>query len=79
MEMPVMKTTAPHDGTLEMRKPAFSHRRGTDMEVQEEEHGAIKAQSLYKLRCECGRSWFELELPKLMKCPACAKLGLVSI
>jgi len=33
---------------------------------------------LYKVRCECGRSWFELELPKVVKCPACHKLGLVS-
>jgi hypothetical protein len=30
------------------------------------------------MRCECGRSWFELELPKFVKCPACHKLGLVA-
>ncbi len=46
--------------------------------VSEEELGSIKAQRLYKMRCECGRSWFELELPKIVECPACKKLGLVS-
>jgi hypothetical protein len=46
--------------------------------VREEELGACKAQRLYKMRCECGRSWFELELPTLIECPACKKLCLVS-
>jgi len=46
--------------------------------VSEEELGTVKAQRLYKMRCECGRSWFELELPKFVECPACKKLGLVS-
>jgi len=46
--------------------------------VREEELGSVKAQRLYKMRCECGRSWFELELPTLVECPACKKLCLVS-
>jgi hypothetical protein len=46
--------------------------------VSEEELGSVKAQRLYKMRCECGRSWFELELPTLIECPACKKLCLVS-
>jgi|SRR5471030_449495 hypothetical protein len=46
--------------------------------VSEEELRSIKAQRLYKMRCECGRSWFELDLPTLVECPACKKLGLVS-
>jgi hypothetical protein len=46
--------------------------------VREEELGACQAQRLYKMRCECGRSWFELELPTLIECPACKKLCLVS-
>jgi hypothetical protein len=48
------------------------------IDVREEELGVATAQRLFKLRCECGRSWFELELPTLVKCPACAKLSLVS-
>lgn len=48
------------------------------IEVREESLGTVTAQHVYKLRCECGRSWFELELPKFVKCPACHKLGLVS-
>jgi len=38
----------------------------------------VTVQHVYKMRCECGRSWFELELPKFVKCPACHTLGLVS-
>lgn len=45
--------------------------------VREEELISVKAQRLYKMRCECGRSWFELELPRFVECPACKKLGLV--
>jgi hypothetical protein len=48
------------------------------IEVREEELGTVTAQRMYKLRCECGRSWFDLDLPRLVQCPACAKLGLVS-
>jgi hypothetical protein len=75
MEIAPMKL---HQGTVELRRPKFGQKNGGGIEVLEEELGAIKAQSLYKMRCECGRSWFELELPRLMKCPACDKLGLVS-
>jgi hypothetical protein len=48
------------------------------IEVHEEKWGTVTAQHVYKMRCECGRSWFELDLPKFVKCPACHKLGLVS-
>jgi hypothetical protein len=61
---------------------AFQQRadqRDDGIEVHEHELGSVMAQRLYKMRCECGRSWFELELPKLVQCPACLKLNLVSI
>jgi hypothetical protein len=48
------------------------------IEVHEEEWGTVTTQRLYKLRCECGRSWFELELPKFVRCPACHRLCLVA-
>jgi hypothetical protein len=48
------------------------------IEVHEVEWGRVTVQHVYKMRCECGRSWFELELPKFVKCPACHKLGLIS-
>ena len=54
-------------------------REGSGIEVHEEELGTVTAQRLYKMRCECGRSWFELELLRLIQCPACAKLNLVTI
>jgi hypothetical protein len=65
----------------EMLESAFHRRVGRDdgILVQEEELGLVKAQHLYKMRCECGRSWFELELPKLVKCPACQRINLVSV
>ncbi len=46
--------------------------------VEESELGLVTAQQLFKMRCECGRSWFELELRKLVQCPACHKINLVS-
>jgi hypothetical protein len=49
----------------------------TGIEVREEECTEITAQRLCKLRCQCGRSWFELELPRFAQCPACHKVGLV--
>lgn len=50
----------------------------TGIEVHEEEWGTVTAQVVYKMRCECGRSWFELDLLKFVECPACHKLGLIS-
>lgn len=50
----------------------------TGIEVHEEEWGRVSAQLVYKMHCECGRSWFELELLRFVECPACHKLGLVS-
>ena len=47
------------------------------IEVHEEECGTVTVQRVYQMRCECGRSWFELDLPKVVQCPACHKLGLV--
>ena len=48
------------------------------IEVHEEEWGTVTVQHVYKMRCECGRSWFELEVPQFVKCPACKKLALIS-
>jgi hypothetical protein len=73
-----MKASALHNGTIELRKPKFALKNSGGIEVHEEELVDVKVQTLYKMRCECGRSWFELELPRLVKCPACEKLGLVS-
>ena len=62
-------------------KVVGSRRRGdadSGIEVREEELCLVRAQRMYKMRCECGRSWFELESPKFVHCPACHKLGIVS-
>jgi hypothetical protein len=45
--------------------------------VQEGELGLATAQRFYRMRCECGRSWIELELKRLVKCPACSRLNQV--
>jgi hypothetical protein len=62
--------------------PAFAPQRAAELnagiEVQEEELEAVVAQRVFKMRCGCGRSWFELELKKFVTCPACRKLGLVT-
>lgn len=54
-------------------------RAGTNgIEVHEEDLVIIKAQLMYRLRCECGRSWFDIHMPKLAACPACRRKGMVS-
>jgi hypothetical protein len=53
--------------------------KGEGIEVHEDELGQITAQPMYRMRCECGRPWFELELKRLVQCPACHKLNLVSV
>jgi hypothetical protein len=61
---------------------AYAEKRPPDgtpgIEVQEEELEAVVAQRVYKMRCGCGRSWFEIELKKFVTCPACRRLGLVT-
>jgi len=64
--------------TSNLRAPANVSSMESGIVVREDELIAVKAQRLFKMRCECGRSWFELELPKFVECPACKKLGLVS-
>jgi hypothetical protein len=65
--------------TLESAFQQRADQREDGIEVREDELGTVMAQHLYKMRCECGRSWFALELPKLVQCPACLRLKLVSI
>ena len=47
------------------------------IEVHKERLGKVAVQRLYRMRCECGRSWIALVLPKYIKCPACHKLGQI--
>jgi hypothetical protein len=47
------------------------------LEVHKEKVGKVAVQRLYRMRCECGRSWIALVLPKFVKCPACHKLGQI--
>jgi hypothetical protein len=49
------------------------------IQVQEEELSSATAQCMFRMRCECGRSWFELELKVFVRCPACARLDRVHI
>ena len=68
------------ENIVQMGSPQGSRKRDhTGIEVQEEELGQIKAQQMYRMRCECGRPWFELELKRLVQCPACHKLNVVSL
>jgi hypothetical protein len=48
------------------------------MEVREERLATVTAQRMYKMRCECGRSWFELVCKQIVHCPACHQAGLVA-
>ena len=63
-----------------LRSPSAGRKRADiGIDVQEEELGQIKAQQMYRMRCECGRPWFELELKRLVQCPACRRLNVVSL
>jgi len=75
--MTPLDALAPSSAASAMLRQHYSHTRDDGIEVCEDELGTVLAQRLYKMRCECGRSWFELELPKLCKCPACQRLNLV--
>ena len=62
--------------------PPIRRRREPDdsgIQVREETLAAVSAQRMYKMRCECGRSWFELVCSTIVQCPACKRLGLISI
>lgn len=69
--------SAPH--TPRTAGPNRVPQKAEGIEVQEQELGQITAQRMYRMRCECGRPWFELELPRLVKCPKCHRLNLVSL
>ncbi len=75
---PTSQSNSPARGldSVDRRRPGY---RGHGIEVHEDELGSVSAQQLYKLRCECGRSWFDLELPKLVQCPGCLRLNVVTI
>jgi hypothetical protein len=47
--------------------------------VQEDELSTATAQQMYRIRCDCGRSWFELELKLIVKCPGCSRLNRVQM
>jgi hypothetical protein len=76
-----VKQTSTRSGSVRSLR---SHARITPREadgilVQEDELSLATAQHLYRIRCECGRSWFELELKMLVKCPACSRLNRVQL
>ena len=64
-----------------MVPPATRRKEPDDsgIQVREERLAAVSAQRMYKMRCECGRSWFELVCRTIVQCPACKRLGLISI
>lgn len=54
-------------------------RESEGIHVQEEELSFASAQPMFRMRCDCGRSWFELELKIFVRCPACERLSRVQI
>jgi hypothetical protein len=62
--------------TVKVAPPRSATANG--IEVHEEKWGTVTVQHVYKMRCECGRSWLELELPRFVRCPACHQLDFVS-
>jgi hypothetical protein len=60
-------------------RPRIPEQESAGILVQEEELSLATAQHMYRMRCECGRSWFELELKTLVSCPACLRLNRVHL
>ena len=56
-----------------------SPRESEGILVEENELSSATAQQMFRIRCECGRSWFELELKQIVKCPGCARLSHVEM
>jgi hypothetical protein len=71
---PEASTPAPSRST-----PPPDTESSSGMTVEEEELRIVTAQIIYQLHCQCGRSWFALQLETFAKCPACKKVGLVSL
>ena len=75
----VVKEANTRPGTLlNIRSHSSVSPRDSDgILVQEEELSSANAQLMYRIRCDCGRSWFELELKLIVKCPGCSRLNRV--
>jgi len=74
------ETNAPAGSVRPIRpQPRGGHADSGGILVQEDELSTATAQQLYRMRCECGRSWFELELKSLIKCPSCSRLNRVEM
>jgi hypothetical protein len=83
-QSPLTDTGALKVLTSSQRAPAPHTMRRRDPEengitVREEPLCGVTAQRLFKMRCECGRSWFELVCREIVQCPACQRLGRVAL
>jgi hypothetical protein len=58
---------------------AVNPRESDGILVEENELSSATAQQMFRIRCECGRSWFELELKQMVKCPGCSRLSRVEM
>ncbi len=74
-----MKETNTRPGSvLKIRSHPHETPRDSDgILVQEDELSVASAQKMFRIRCDCGRSWFELELKLIVKCPGCSRLNRV--
>jgi hypothetical protein len=64
--MRIVKDSHPGSDERPLRPgPAAYRDVDTGITVEEQELRLIRAQRMYQLRCDCGRSWFELALPRL--------------
>ena len=74
-----MKETNARSGSvLKIRNHSRPDPRDSDgILVEEDELSVATAQQMFRIRCGCGRSWFELELKLIVKCPGCSRLNRV--
>jgi hypothetical protein len=76
----VKETNTRAGSVLKIRTHSRVTARDSDgIVVEEDELSLATAQQMYRIRCECGRSWFELELKLIVKCPGCSRLNRVHL
>lgn len=68
----------PHEPTDTRRLPRIT-RVPVGIEVVEQRAGSATAQWVLRVRCQCGRGWFEVEACESATCPRCGLLVYLDV
>jgi hypothetical protein len=68
----------PHDPADTRMLPRIT-RMPAGIEVVEQRAGSATAQWVLRVRCQCGRGWFEVEACESARCPRCGLLVYLDV